>query len=63
MSEEVLHSYRLSSLEEPSDEMLYAIMQQVAQAARKSSAEAEANMQKMFAEMMANIARGKKLAI
>ena len=37
MSTQELHSYRLTSLEEPTDEMLQAIMQQVADSARKSS--------------------------
>ncbi len=38
ISEQQLRSYRLSSTEEPSDEMLYAIMKKVATAAQKSSA-------------------------
>lgn len=38
MSETQLKSYRLTSLEEPTDEMLHAIMEKVAIAARKSSA-------------------------
>lgn len=38
MSTKELQSYRLSSLEEPTDEMLLAIMEQVAESARKSSA-------------------------
>lgn len=38
MSTQELQSYRLSSLEEPTDEMLYAIMEKVAESARQSSA-------------------------
>lgn len=37
MSEELLHSYRLTSMEEPTDEMLHAIMEKVAKAAREST--------------------------
>lgn len=37
MSEKQLRSYRLTSLEEPTDEMLHAIMEKVAIAARKST--------------------------
>ena len=42
MSEEKLHSYRLTSMEEPTDEMLQAIMEQVAESARESSKRVEA---------------------
>lgn len=38
MSTKELQSYRLSSLEDPTDEMLLAIMEQVAESAMKSSA-------------------------
>lgn len=38
ISEQQLRSYRLSSTEEPTDEMLHAIMEKVAYAAQKSSA-------------------------
>lgn len=48
MSEEVLHSYRLSSLEEPTDEMLNAIMEKVAEAARISTSQAELKFKKML---------------
>mgnify|MGYP003308452103 CR=1 FL=1 len=37
MSTQELQSYRLSSMEEPTDEMLHAIMEQVAESARQSS--------------------------
>ena len=36
MSTQELQSYRLSSLEDPTDEMLHAIMEQVAESARQS---------------------------
>lgn len=50
MSEEMLHSYRLSSLEEPTDEMLHAIMEKVAETARASTAQAELKFKKMLEE-------------
>ena len=39
---EIHKRYRLTSTEEPTDEMLQALMEDVAQAARESSAKAEA---------------------
>ncbi len=39
---EILKQYRLTSPEEPTDEMLQALMEDVAEAARESSAKAEA---------------------
>lgn len=48
MSEETLRSYRLTSLEEPSDEMLHAIMEKVAVAARESTKRAEAKKKEML---------------
>lgn len=38
MSTQELRSFRLSSLDDPTDEMLNAIMEQVAESARQSSA-------------------------
>ncbi len=38
MTQEELRSYRLTSMEEPTDEMLQAIMEQVAESARRSTA-------------------------
>ena len=35
MTQEELRSYRLTSMEEPTDEMLQAIMEQVAESARR----------------------------
>ena len=40
MSEKELNAYRLTSLEEPTDEMLSAIMKEAAEEARKSTATA-----------------------
>lgn len=38
-----LNTYRLSSLEDPTDEQLHALMEQVAVAARESSRKAKEN--------------------
>ena len=43
---EVHKKYRLNSMEEPTDEMLQALMEDVAKAARESSAKAEAEKQR-----------------
>lgn len=53
MSKQELQSYRLSSLEEPTDEMLRAIMEQVAEFARQSSAKAQAEIQRRFNQIRA----------
>lgn len=62
MAEKELRSYRLTSMEEPSDEMLHAIMEQVAEAARESTKRAEAAMQRMLEETIAKIKEQKALA-
>lgn len=62
MPEELLHSYRLTSMEEPTDEMLNAIMEKVAEAARESNARAEANLNRMMAETMALIQQNNQQA-
>lgn len=41
MSEQELNSYRLTSMEEPTDEMLSAIMRDAAEDARNSNEEAD----------------------
>lgn len=41
MSEQEINSYRLTSLEEPTDEMLSYIMKEVAEDAKRSNIEAE----------------------
>jgi polyhydroxyalkanoate synthesis regulator phasin len=43
---EIHKKYRLTSMEEPTDEMLQELMEDVAQAARESSAKAEAEKQR-----------------
>ena len=48
---EVQKKYRLTSMEEPTDEMLQALMEDVAKAARESSAKAEAEKQRRFSEI------------
>ena len=55
MSEEKLRSYRLTSMEEPTDEMLQAIMEQVAESARESSRRVEDFKRKMMERTRANI--------
>lgn len=62
MAEKELRSYRLTSMEEPSDEMLHAIMEQVAEAARESTKRAEAAMRRMLEETIAKIKEQKALA-
>ena len=48
---EVQKKYRLTSMEEPTDEMLQALMEDVAKAARESTAKAEAEKQRRFSEI------------
>ena len=43
---EVSKKYRLNSMEEPTDEMLQELMEDVAKAARESSARADAEKQR-----------------
>lgn len=59
MSEKQLRSYRLTSLEEPTDEMLHAIMEKVAAAARQSTRRAEEAKRRMLAETSAKIKRNR----
>ena len=44
--------YRLTSMEEPTDEMLQALMEDVAMAARESTAKAKAEKQRRFSEVV-----------
>lgn len=53
MSETQLRSYRLTSMEEPTDEMLHAIMEKVAVAARESSARVAKIHRQRLAEIVA----------
>ena len=48
MSQQELTSYRLSSLQEPSEEMLHAIMEQVAERARQSTAKFQVELHRRF---------------
>lgn len=48
MTQKELRSYRLTSMEEPSDEMLQAIMEQVAESARRSTAKFQAELHRKF---------------
>lgn len=48
MSEKEMNSYRLTSMEEPSDEMLSQLMKEVAEEAKKKS---EAAHKKFFQEI------------
>ena len=60
MSQEELRSYRLNSMEEPTDEMLEAIMQGVRESARRSTANARAELARRFEEMKREIVRRRK---
>ncbi|MCQ2267558.1 MAG: hypothetical protein MJZ83_01630 [Bacteroidaceae bacterium] len=57
MSKEDLRSYRLNSMEEPTDEMLEAIMLGVQEAARQSTIRSKAELDRRFEEAKAEIAR------
>ena len=48
MTQQELTSYRLSSLQDPTDEMLFAIMEQVAESARQSTAKFQAELHRRF---------------
>ena len=63
MSEQQLRSYRLTSLEEPTDEMLHAIMEKVADAARKSTVRAEEAKRRMLAETARRIKQNRAVAL
>ena len=57
---EMLKRYRLTSNEEPTDEMLHALMEDVAQAARESSAKAEAEKQRRLQAVAKEIEEWKR---
>ena len=52
---EVSKKYRLNSMEEPTDEMLQELMEDVAKAARESSAKAEAEKQRRLQTVASEI--------
>ncbi len=49
---EIYKRYRLASTEDPTDEMLQALMEDVGNAARESSARAEAEKQRRLDEVV-----------
>ncbi len=57
MSIEELKSYRLNSMEEPTDEMLEAIMLGVQEEARQTTIKAQQELDRRFNEMKAEIER------
>lgn len=59
MSKEELRSYRLNSVEEPTDEMLEAIMLGVQQTACRSTLKAQKELDRMFCATEAEITRRK----
>lgn len=61
MSDQLLRTYRLSSMEEPTDEMLVAIMEKVVETARESTQKAENAKQIMFKQLVAAIAKHRAL--
>jgi len=52
---EIYKSYRLTSQEEPTDEMLQALMEDVAKSARESSERAEAEKKRRLQEVASQI--------
>ena len=56
MIQKELRSYRLNSSEEPTDEMLHAIMLGVQETARQSTIKAEQELNRRFAEAKRQIA-------
>lgn len=61
MSDQLLRTYRLSSMEEPTDEMLVAIMEKVVETALESTQKAENAKQIMFKQLVAAIAKHRAL--
>ncbi len=57
---EVNKKYRLTSMEEPTDEMLQELMEDVAKSARESSARAEAEKKKRLQAVADEIAAWRK---
>jgi hypothetical protein len=54
-----IKEYRLTSMEEPTDEMLHELMEQVADSARKSFINAQRVLQEKMQETIAEIRRRK----
>ena len=57
---EVSKKYRLNSMEEPTDEMLQELMEDVAKAARESSAKAETEKQRRLQTVVSEIEAWRK---
>lgn len=57
MSEKEMNAYRLTSLEEPSDEMLAQLMKEVAEEAKRKGEEAT---EKLFKQLDETISRRKQ---
>ena len=57
---EIHKKYRLTSMEEPTDEMLQELMEDVAKAARESSVRAEAEKKRRLQEVADNILEWQK---
>jgi hypothetical protein len=59
---EIYKQYRLTSMEEPTDEMLRALMEDVGKAARESSAKAEAEKKRRLQAVAREIEEWKSAA-
>lgn len=55
-----LNTYRLTSLEEPTEEQLHALMEQVAIAARESSRRAKIEMERRMQEIVQIVLKKKR---
>lgn len=55
-----LNTYRLTSLEEPTEEQLHALMEQVAIAARESSRRAKIEMERRMQEIVQIVLKRKR---
>ena len=56
----ILNTYRLTSLEEPTEEQLHALMEQVAIAARESSRRAKIEMERRMQEIVQIVLKRKE---
>jgi hypothetical protein len=57
-----IDTYKLTSMEEPTDEVLQALMEKVAQAARESNAKAEAEKRRRLQNVADEIKEWKRKA-
>lgn len=58
-----IKEYRLTSMEEPSDEILHELMEQVAESARQSSANAKRVLQEKMQETINMIRNHKQVGV